>query len=127
MKTGLSLTQLAAEIERQAKTKKDYIVPSTAMAVVSVPEKGIELGFGTAVQQMPLRPTAHEQIGAYLGIPAPYYRKMLSNAPELLAANVNEWLSRSKEDRRMIRTLDGSVRAFLSDRYQRIDNYSVAD
>ncbi len=50
---------------------------------------------------------------------------MRSQAPELLAANVNEWFHQ-KPERRMLRTLDGSMRAFLSDRYRRLDNYDLA-
>lgn len=51
---------------------------------------------------------------------------MLAEAPELLTANVNDWLSR-KSDRRMVRTMDGSARAFLSDRYRRFDNEDVME
>ena len=51
---------------------------------------------------------------------------MLTESPHLLAENVNHWFT-SANERRMVRMLDGNVRAFLSDRYQRIDNYEVAD
>ena len=50
---------------------------------------------------------------------------MLEEKPELLSVNVNEWLAGSK-DRRMLRTLDGEARAFLSDQYKRIDNDDIA-
>ena len=46
--------------------------------------------------------------------------------PELLAHNVNRWLQRVDPAQRMLRTLDGHARAFLSSRYRRIDNYDVA-
>ena len=39
-------------------------------------------------------------------------------------ANVNTWLNKNPE-RRMIRVLDGKVRAFLSDRYRRLDNLEL--
>jgi hypothetical protein len=51
---------------------------------------------------------------------------MRSEAPELLAANVNEWFH-SKPERRMVRTLDGQMRAFLSERYRRLDNFDLAE
>ena len=41
-------------------------------------------------------------------------------------ANVNGWFQQSPDTRRMVRTLDGTARAILSDRYRRIDNYEVA-
>jgi hypothetical protein len=43
-----------------------------------------------------------------------------------MATNVNEWFHRNPE-RRLVRTLDGRARAFLSDRYQRIDNAEIAE
>lgn len=42
----------------------------------------------------------------------------------MLDENVNTWLQ-SKPERRMIRTLDGQARAFLSDRYRRLDNLEL--
>jgi len=41
-------------------------------------------------------------------------------------ANVNTWLQ-SDGDRRMIRTLDGQLRAMLSDRYRRLDNFDLPE
>ncbi len=51
---------------------------------------------------------------------------MQGEAPELLRENVQHWLYETSE-RRMLRTLDGNCRAFLSDRYARIDNNDVAN
>jgi len=69
---------------------------------------------------------AHRQIGTHLKIPAAYYDRMLSDYPELLAENVNSWFQR-EPTQRMVRTLDGTVRAFLSNRYRRIDNLDIAE
>ena len=68
---------------------------------------------------------AHRQIGAALGIPAKYYDKMQKELPDLLAQNVNAWFD-TEPQAKMIRTMDGRARAFLSDRYRRIDNYEIA-
>jgi hypothetical protein len=73
-----------------------------------------------------IRPVAHDQIGGFLNIPAKYYDRMAAEAPELLTDNVNLWLKRSN-DRRMLRTMGGDLRAFLSDRYQRIENEEIAE
>ena len=70
--------------------------------------------------------TAHRQISTYLDIPLKYYERMRTEDPELLAYNVNRWLQRVEPAPRMLRTLDGHARAFLSARYRRIDNYDVA-
>jgi hypothetical protein len=46
--------------------------------------------------------------------------------PDLLDRNVNTWLQ-GDDERRMLRTLDGEVRAVLSDRYRRLDNFDLAE
>jgi hypothetical protein len=66
------------------------------------------------------------QVGERTGVPMEYLRRMQGEAPKLLAENVNHWFF-DQPERRMVRTLDGSARAFLSDRYQRIDNADVAE
>ena len=67
----------------------------------------------------------HDQIGSRAGIPAKYYDRMLTEAPDLLATNVNAW-HRINPARRMVRTLGGDARSFLSDRYNRIENEEIA-
>jgi len=71
-----------------------------------------------------VRPIAHEQLGEKTGIPRPYYARMLSEANELLCNNVNHWLSESPKNV-LLRTIDDSLRAFLSDRYRVMDSYDV--
>jgi len=63
----------------------------------------------------------HRQLDTRLGIPAKYADKMRAEAPDLYAANCNRWFKQDHE-RRMVRVLRGRVRAFLSDRYQRIEH-----
>jgi len=123
MKTGKSLTELAMELERQSSAKTDYIANTSALEMTPNGELTIE---SDSHQEFPITAHAHTQIAARLDIPAKYYNRMLNEAPELLAANVNEWFH-SKPERRMVRTLDGSMRAFLSDRYRRLDNFDLAE
>jgi len=57
-------------------------------------------------------------------IPQKYYGRMIEAKNfDLLAENVNAWLP--TEDKRMIRILDGNIRAILSDRYRVLDNYDL--
>jgi len=74
------------------------------------------------VGAFPLRSIAHGQLSSHLKIPKNYYDRMLMEAPELLTENVNTWLGLRSDDQRMIRTMDGDVRAYLSSAYRRIDN-----
>ena len=121
MKSGKSLVELATEIERRAAAKKDFVVKSTA---IEMNPASSALVFGDQF----VRPNghAHGQIAAYTGIPKLYYDKMLSEHPHLLAQNVNPWL-RAADEPRMVRTLDGSARAFLSDRYRPMENEDLAE
>ncbi len=128
MKIGRSLTDLATEIDRPAKSKQDFIAGTDQLNVVPLMNEGhprLELavaGHG----QFPMRDLPLTQIGERTGIPTKYLRRMADEAPELLGTNVNHWF-RQQPGRRMVRTLDGQVRAFLSDKYQRIDHFDVAN
>lgn len=127
MKTGRTLQEMAVELDRQNSAKKDYLIDTRSLNM-SVPESGPMLKMlngSNWSDPLLVNDNAHRQIGNYLGIPAKYYDKMQKELPELLAHNVNEWFA-NQPDTRMIRTLDGTARAFLSDKYRRIDNFEVA-
>ena len=122
MKEGRSLTDLAQEIERQQNAKRDFIADTRQVRV-------LDDGKTIAVEhqgEFRLSDHALGQVGERTSVPMKYLRRMQDEAPKLLAKNVNHWFSEEPE-RRMVRTLDGNARAFLSDRYQRIDNADVAE
>jgi hypothetical protein len=124
MKQGLTLTDLAREIERQQETKRDLIADTRKVEVVADDEKlppMMRIGDNDPIG---IRDSAHVQIAGRVGIPVKYYRRMQNEAPHLLARNVNHWFQ-TKPERRMIRTLDGEARAVLSDRYRVLDNIEV--
>lgn len=64
------------------------------------------------------------QIANKLNVPKKYFDRMVSEAPELCQTNVNHWLHNDPK-RYMVRTLGTKARAFLSDRYEVIDNWDV--
>ena len=123
MKTGKSLVDLATELQRQSESKKDYLADTRAVALVPT-DHGVTLSGVNG--GMSIKPLAHSQIAETVGIPKPYYDRMLAEAPHLLATNVNEWFTR-KPQRRLVRTLDNSVRAMLSDSYRPLDSYDLAE
>jgi hypothetical protein len=123
MKTGRSITELAAELERQSKTKRDFVCDTRRLSVKAT-DSGLVLRGVTA--EMPLRPTAHQQLASALAIPKPYYDRMVTEAPDLLATNANHWLG-TQPAKKLVRTLDGQVRAFLSDKYRPLDNLDLAE
>ena len=80
------------------------------------------------IGEFALRPIAHGDIAEYTKIPKPYYDRMLAEAPELLANNVNRWFGKYGDGgaSRMVRTLDGFVRCLLSEAYRPLDNFDLA-
>lgn len=130
MKTGKTLSQLAAEIERQQNTKQDLITSTQNLVMLNTknldgPGSRIVLEAGKD-HRFGINGLAHDQIGAHTGIPGKYYDKMLAEAPGLLATNVNRWFEKYPAPR-LVRTLDGNVRAFLSDGYRPLENADLAE
>lgn len=128
MRSGRSLVSLAQELERQLASKKDLVVPSSLLrhdtddtgdTRIVIEEGGVPARYGVT-------PLARRQLADKLKIPYAYFERMRGEQPVLLDRNVNTWLQ-SEDDRRMIRTLDGNVRAVLSDRYRRLDNFDLAE
>ncbi len=122
MKQGRSLTDLAQELERQADSKKDYLADTRSLALA---EDGDSLSLqnnGT----LGITPLCHDQLAQRLNIPVKYYQRMKTEAPHLLARNVNHWFQ-STPEKRLLRSLDGNARAFLSDRYRPLDNIDLME
>lgn len=126
MKQGRPLPDVLTELQRQNMMKHDYIAPASALSLSS-DGRTFTLDHIGPKDAMSLDTTDlfHRQIGSALNIPAKYYDLMQKQKPELLADNVNSWLA-TKDASFMIRSLDGTARAFLSDRYRRIDNLEIA-
>ena len=120
MQTGRTLVDMATEIMRQSRSKKDFVASDALWSMEGIGGRRTTANIGTHGVHG-ITPIAHGQISNRLNIPKPYYDTMLRQAPELLATNVNHWLSKS-DKKRMLRTLDGDLRAVLSDRYRALDN-----
>jgi hypothetical protein len=128
MKTGRSLVDLAQELSRQLKAKKDMIVPSSLMrhATDTGGTSTLTVATPDGAEPFGITDLARRQLAEKLGIPYAYFERMREKQPELLDRNVNTWLD-AGSDRRLLRILDGRVRAVLSDRYRRLDNYDLAE
>lgn len=121
MKTGKTLVEMANEVERRAANKVD-LLENTKDIRISNDATALRVGdqiINTVTDH------THSQIGTWAEVPRKYYEKMQTQSPALLAANLNTWFTKS-DSRRMVRVLDGKARAFLSDRYRRIDNDVIA-
>ena len=145
MKTGISLRDLATEIERQDALKFDAVVHGAALATLvdfpadqnqppevrlQLPKTGVER-VDSQSNGLSIRPVMHGQLADKLGIPKKYYDRMQAEAPALLSENINCWLgcakdTKGKPSRYMVRTMDTSARALLSPSYNRLDNAELA-
>jgi hypothetical protein len=127
MKQGKTLTELAVELERQQESKIDYQADTRCMELrrENAESKVIIKKSGGTETELGLTTHAGRQIATSYRIPAKYWDLMRDEAPELLAGNVNHWFH-AKPQQRMVRTLDGSMRAFLSSRYRPLDNFDLA-
>lgn len=127
MNKATDIKGLKDELERQKKERYDIVAPSDQLIVsydlgtnkvmIDVPDlKGGSRTYG-------ITPYAHRQICTKTKIPVKYYEIMKEKKPDLLVKNVNAWLP--DKEKRMVRVLDGNVRALLSSRYRIIDNYDI--
>lgn len=131
MKSGRSLSELAQELGRQLKSKQDLVLHSSMMRMNTGPSGFSHLAIDAmrddqGAGSFGITPLARRQLAEKLGIPFTYFERMRTQQPGLLDDNVNTWLQ-SQDEQRMLRTLDGEVRAVLSDRYRRLDNYDLAE
>lgn len=142
MKTGLSLQEMAGELEAQAKAKQDYVADTREMTYLTTPPDtdtpregatatDTELHLPEGLGEFRVLEHAHRQVAERLEIPKKYYDRIRHDHPALLDHNVNT-LFRERPDRRMVRCFDWgggdkTARAFVSDRYRRRDNIDLVE
>lgn len=125
MKTGSTLESLANKILTQAKSKKDYAMDTRNLTMA--PDTNLVFTIGGQERQVKPTKLCMEQIGGRVGIPAKYLERMRTEAPTLLAQNVNHWFAANPEVR-MLRTIQNGTqeaRAFLSHKYRPFDNHDL--
>ena len=131
MKQGKTLQELAAEVQRQSEAKRDFTADTRQLKVIPADGDFEEWKAGPALEvngmgRFPIRDTAHSNVSAKMQIPKRYYDRMLQEAPNLLALNVNHWFD-NQPKKTLVRTLDGHARALLSNRYRVLDNDEVLE
>ena len=134
---NMDLDQLAGVLREQSARRLDVIAGAGAICAVggqlvldgTEPQLGPE-GVTMTAGSYRINDVANTGLADKLGIPTAYLRRLRTDHTDLFDRNVNGWLERT--DRRfLIRVLHddddtgGVVRAFLSDRYSRIDNADV--
>jgi hypothetical protein len=142
------LTALVQQLKDQSLMKKDMVVPASSLRfeggklqiigepdddkiVALLQDTGVSAKVaGLTFATLDVLPHFHTQVGSKLDIPKAYYDRMLPELP-LLDENVNYWLKKKGNANFLIRSFidkdekSGIARAFLSDRYNIMDNYDV--
>lgn len=135
-RTGASTAFDKARAYSQAAT--DAVVDSR---IVAMNERGYLTANTPGGQfKIEVAPTAHRQLAEKISIPFEYYERMRVGQPDLLAANVNRWLT-AEPNRHLFRMLkpvteeDGRrmteggatyrLRAVLSPKYRPLDNAAL--
>lgn len=130
MLQGTSLTDIAQRLITINERKKDVVVDVSNLAMANDSNLAVINGETHSFQ-----PTtwAHQQIASYSDVPKAYYDRLKSENKTLLASNVNHGFIRNvqqskengKNEARLVRLLDGNVRAFLSSRYRILDSFDM--
>jgi hypothetical protein len=121
--TEMDLVGLVKELERQKGNSQDLIVDNSTLKTYPDQTNGVKLTI-PEYGEYPLTDWSHGQLADKLQIPRRYYERMRSSGKtELLAENINAWLG--EKERRLVRVLDGKIRAILSDRYRIMDNHDL--
>ena len=153
MKQGRTLPALATELERQAHQKRDFLAPANALHVSSNGHTDLHV---PTLPPLVVNDTAHGQLAEYLNVPKGFYdflrartQKLRTPVPlpavrsenpqgydpnqlplyeeqPLFDVMLNRLLASKEEEQRLIRTLDGKARAFLSQSFNPdLDNFDV--
>jgi hypothetical protein len=133
---NIGVENLAAMLKDQSTRAVDVIAGAAAIQCVdgnlvlagtepAIGPDGVTMTAGSYA----MNDIARSGVADKLNIPLPYMRRMAAENLALLDQNVNSWLERDHR-RFLIRCLrrdsgPGVARAFLSDRYARIDNVDV--
>ena len=146
MKQGQTIQDLSQILLSNDRNKRDFIAPISKLwmdneaflhmndpCASPSPETGFDLTNWAA-----------HQVAQWGGIPTGYYDKLAAQNKELLARNVNHAILHAKlvadvhqssrphqpvapEERRLVRTIGGTARAFLSSRYRILDSTDLVN
>lgn len=130
MKQGFqTVGEFATELKRQSEAALDLVAPTRAIRLhtdISTAEatkagnwhvlRNAPMTIAVGGEVFSVNDRTHRQMATFLGVPVKHYDWLRREQPDLLEAHVNSLLQRN-ESKRLVRTLDGGARAFLSQTY----------
>jgi len=133
MKRGMSLENLLTTVVEQQKVKRDFVAntkESISMVLADDMPNKVALVLlkegDSELQRFSISENCHRQIAGRLQIPLKHYFRMLEDYRDLIINEVNA-IFKAEPQTRLLRTLDGKARAFLSDRYKVLDHDQVLE
>lgn len=120
MKQGVTLDALVQEVAYTKAHSEDLLADTRKLAMFD----GERLALVGRKEEIGIRDYAHGQIAEFVGMPLPFYRRLKDSYADALDYTVNRILH-TEPKTRLVRTIDGEARAFLSDRYRVRDNYDL--
>lgn len=136
LRRGKSLVELATELQRVQTHSKDFLVPTSKLEARVVTEglmgenkPQVAIGFKNGKDHaFTLNNWSGGQLASYTDIPKAYFDRLVDEKPELAVKNINHGLQRKGGEQRMVRTLDGNVRAFVSNKFRRgLGNFELLE
>ncbi len=127
MKQGRTLQQLAGEVQRREREKRDFVADSRQIEVTTQvvgEEPFSRLTLGDIDDTFGMETRAIRQLGAFAQIPAGFAERLRRDYPSQFDDTINAIIQREHK-KRMVRTLFGRARAVLSDAYEIRDNYEL--
>lgn len=126
MKQGKSLVDIARKLDRMRAESRDYVAPVAKLEMtVENSTPTIQIADGNGGKHLVPNTWAHRQIATYADIPQQYYQRISQENPKLLADSVNHGFRKFQTENRMVRTIGSELRAFVSSKYRRLDNYDL--
>jgi hypothetical protein len=125
MRQQLELRDFAETIRHNRFNKHDFIADTSSMHLT--PLGALAVVDGPEIIKYDINSHCHGQIATKLGIPKIYYDRLLRDHTDILSNDITA-LFRREPERRMVRTIDGVARGYLSDKFRTdMDNYDVAE
>jgi hypothetical protein len=135
-----TLTALMMKVQDQAARAADYLAPTNDLQKTTTldgkPQIVIEASRGEPTKRFDINDTAFGQIATHAGIDTRTARRLQSNYPREFD-NLTNAIWQKEPTRRMVRThlasdpmgssTDGTVRAFVSDKFKTFDNVNLLE
>lgn len=131
---GRDIVSLAQALQEQKDNSRDLIVPTSRLSMDPQGAIGFDLDDPMS-EGFALNNWSSGQLATYCNIPQQYFKRIQQEDTGLLSTMVNHDLqnkaqlarNNDKQEARMLRTVSGTVRAFVSSRFRRLDAYDLVN